>query len=189
MRQILVLALASLAFINANPLSIDNNKIGNIITANVHLSAQASNNVDETIITGILALLNQQAALVGSGASAGQDDKIALLKSMLKKEIDVPTIQAALAEAVPEPKAASAEEPKSREADIMKKVEYRLAQIKARAQNFEMPASFNMPTKHDISEKVKSFKLPEHFKIPEGIKLPEKFAEKLESRRKQIKQL
>lgn len=56
--------IACIATVLAAPIDISDNNIGNIITVGISGSAVVSNNIDENTINVILALLNQQAAVV-----------------------------------------------------------------------------------------------------------------------------
>lgn len=59
-----VILLAFVAAIAANPVSVSDNNIGDIITVGINANAELSNKVDQNIINVIVALLNQQAIVV-----------------------------------------------------------------------------------------------------------------------------
>lgn len=72
--KFVVVLLAFVAVIYADPIpaGISDNKIGDIITADVDFNVVISSNVDQTIVNVLAALLNQQAAVVSSdGADHG----------------------------------------------------------------------------------------------------------------------
>ncbi|KAG5681314.1 hypothetical protein PVAND_010763 [Polypedilum vanderplanki] len=50
--------------IQADPVSISNNNIGDIVTIGVNLDASLSSTIDTNIVTVLLALLNQQAVII-----------------------------------------------------------------------------------------------------------------------------
>ena len=56
--------LAVFVAIEANPISVSNNNVGDIVTVGVNLDAHLSSNIEANIITVLLALVNQQAAIV-----------------------------------------------------------------------------------------------------------------------------
>ena len=57
--------LAFIAAVVAGPVSISDNNVGDIVTFGINANAQLSNHVEQNIISVIIALLNQQALLVG----------------------------------------------------------------------------------------------------------------------------
>lgn len=61
--------LAAFAAINANPISVSNNNVGDIVTVGVNANVQATSDINVNIITAILALLNQQALIVSPQAA------------------------------------------------------------------------------------------------------------------------
>lgn len=68
---IFLLALVTLTRANPiEPFGINDNKIGDIITANVDVNLVLSTNTEQNIVTLIAALLNQQAAVVGGDLPA-----------------------------------------------------------------------------------------------------------------------
>lgn len=182
MKQLLVLVAVALATVIANPVTVDHNKFGNIINAKLGLHAVASSNIDANVFSALLAAVNQQAAISATGAASGDEkDKVALLKDMLKKKIDLPTLEAATS---------GQRSPMSR-TEMFKRVQEKVAEMKQKAtESIKTPA---VPTIADhlarLPEKyagrMKDIKLPENFKIPEGIQLPEKFMHRM----KEIKQL
>lgn len=67
MKIAIVLVVALVAFVYADPIGISDNKIGDIITADVDFNIVISSNVDQNIMNVLAALMNQQAAVVTSG--------------------------------------------------------------------------------------------------------------------------
>ena len=66
-----VILLAFVAATIAGPVSIQDNNVGDIVTVGINANAQLTNQVDQTIVNVIMALLNQQAiAVVTSDAAA-----------------------------------------------------------------------------------------------------------------------
>lgn len=65
---IALVALVAVAY--ADPIGITDNKIGDIITANIDVNLMMSSNVENNIMTLLAALLNQQAAVVGGDLPA-----------------------------------------------------------------------------------------------------------------------
>lgn len=59
-----VVLLAFIAATIAGPVSIQDNNVGDIVTVGVNANAELTNQVDQTIVNVILALLNQQAIVV-----------------------------------------------------------------------------------------------------------------------------
>lgn len=181
MKQILILVAVTFVTVIANPVTVDHNKFGNIINAKLGLHAVASSNIDVNVFSALLAAVNQQAAVSAPGAASGDEqDKVALLKDMLKKRIDLPTLEATSGQRSPMMKA-----------EVLKRVQEKVAELKQKAaESIKSPAVPTMqeqlaklPEKY--ADRLKDIKLSENFKIPEGIQLPEKFM----NRMKQIKQL
>lgn len=178
MKQILVIVVIAIATVIANPVKIDHNKIGNILNVKLGLHASASNNVNANVVSAALALLNQQAAIVAAtGAASGdENDKVSFLKDMLRKKIDLPAALQA---------ASSNGESFMSEANIMKQVEAKLAQLKQKvAETVSAPEEPRIPEQlaklpEKYAERMKNFKLPENFKIPASVKLPEKFMHRM----------
>lgn len=80
--KFVVVLFAFVAIISADPIptGISDNKIGDIITADVDFNVVISSNVDQTIVNVLAALLNQQAAVVQDGGddhSHGHDTQAA----------------------------------------------------------------------------------------------------------------
>lgn len=59
-----VILLAFVAAIAANPVSVHDNNVGDIITVGINANAELSNKIDQNIVNVIVALLNQQAIVV-----------------------------------------------------------------------------------------------------------------------------
>lgn len=62
--------LAFVAVATANPISVSNNNIGDIVTIGVSANAVVSSNIEQNIVTLLAALLNQQALVASSGSSS-----------------------------------------------------------------------------------------------------------------------
>jgi hypothetical protein len=77
--------LAAFAAINANPISVSNNNVGDIVTVGVNANLQATSDINVNIITAILALLNQQALIV-SPQAAGDVQPESILPSLITPE-------------------------------------------------------------------------------------------------------
>lgn len=184
MRHLVVFALVSFVAINAGPISVEDNNVGDIVTAKLDLSAVLSNKVDQNVINAIILALNQQGENVGNiDASENQDDKVALIKKMLKRKINLP--QAVEAVSATQNEASSA--PKI---DFKNKFESKIAQFKRKLpenlklqENLEF-AKFKLPTKYETKAAEKPVKAPKSFKIPESVQLPEKFARKFKNSEK-----
>lgn len=69
MKFIAVFLLAFIAAAIAGPVSISDNNVGDIVTVGVNANAHLSNEVNMNIISVIIALLNQQALIVGDGGN------------------------------------------------------------------------------------------------------------------------
>lgn len=182
MNQILVLVAVAFVTVAANPVLFAHNKIGNVINAKLGLHAAASSNIDANAISALLASLNQQAAISANGAASGDPkDKVALLKDMLKKRIDLPTLEAS----------SNGQRSPMANAEVLKRVQEKIAQLKQKsAESIKSPGMPTIPEQlarlpEKYADRLKDIKLPENFKIPEGVQLPEKFM----SRLKEIKQL
>lgn len=52
---------------DADPISISNNSVGDIVTVNVKANAVVSSQIEQNILSVILGILNQQAAAVATG--------------------------------------------------------------------------------------------------------------------------
>lgn len=63
--------VAAAVAIEAGPVSIQNNNVGDIVNVNVDANAVLSSNIESNIVTVLLALLNQQAALVNGNLPEG----------------------------------------------------------------------------------------------------------------------
>lgn len=86
MKLVLVL-LALVAVACADPIGISDNKIGDIITANVDVNLVLSSNVEQNIVTILAALLNQQAAVVGGelpAPAAGNGEQNSMMSDVSK---------------------------------------------------------------------------------------------------------
>lgn len=76
MKYVVITLAVCVASVFANPISISGNKIGDIVNVNVNANAVLSSSIDQNIISGILGLINQQAAVVSgaNGLTDTQDD-------------------------------------------------------------------------------------------------------------------
>lgn len=180
MRHLVVFVLVSFVAINAGPIKVEDNNIGDIITAKLDLSAVLSNKIDQNVINAIILALNQQGVFVDNTDSSGKQlDKVTLMKKMLKREIKLPqafeAVSAIQDESLSAPKV-----------DFKNKFESKIAQLKAKLpENFKFPENiefdkFKLPMKHDTPAAVAPLPARESYKIPETIQLPEKFARKFE---------
>lgn len=67
MKFVAITLLASLvAVAMANPVSISDNNVGDIVTVGINAKAELSNKIDQNIFSVIIALLNQQAIVAGN---------------------------------------------------------------------------------------------------------------------------
>jgi hypothetical protein len=64
MKFVVILLLAFVVAAIASPTSVSDNNIGDIVTVGVNANLEVSNQVDQTIVNVLLALLNQQAVVV-----------------------------------------------------------------------------------------------------------------------------
>lgn len=86
MKLVLVL-LALVAVASADPIGISDNKIGDIISADIDVNLVLTSNVEQNIMTIIAALLNQQAAVVGGdlpAADANNNQQNPMMSDMSK---------------------------------------------------------------------------------------------------------
>ena len=77
---------AAFAAIQAGPISVSGNNIGDIVTVGVNANLQATSDINVNIITAILALLNQQAVVINPQA-AGDAQPINGLSSFITPEM------------------------------------------------------------------------------------------------------
>ena len=66
MKFVAIALFACIAAAVAGPISVSDNNIGNIVTVGLNANAVLSNQVDQTFVNVILALLNQQAVVVAT---------------------------------------------------------------------------------------------------------------------------
>ncbi|KAG5681313.1 hypothetical protein PVAND_010762 [Polypedilum vanderplanki] len=57
---------ATAAFVKTNPISVSNNNVGDIVTVGVNANAVLTSSIETNIVTALIALLNQQAALINA---------------------------------------------------------------------------------------------------------------------------
>lgn len=76
MKYVAITLVICVASVFANPILISGNKIGDIVTVRANANAVLSSSIDQNVISGILGLINQQAAVVGrvNGLADTQDD-------------------------------------------------------------------------------------------------------------------
>lgn len=60
MKLILVAIFAVFAAVTASPVQVSDNNMGDIVSVGVNLEADISNNIDQRIVSVIIALINQQ---------------------------------------------------------------------------------------------------------------------------------
>jgi hypothetical protein len=65
MKFVAITILAFVVTVIAGPMSISDNNVGDIVTVGINANAKLSNEVDQTFVNVILALLNQQAIVAG----------------------------------------------------------------------------------------------------------------------------
>lgn len=61
--------IAAFALIEANPIQVSDNNVGDIVTVEENLAADVSSKIETNILTAILAALNQQAELFNGKVS------------------------------------------------------------------------------------------------------------------------
>lgn len=82
-----VLLLAFIAAASAGPLKIADNNVGNIVNVAVKGSLKLDNDIDETNVNAIIALLNRQSIGVGSGQTA-ETAEVKEIKKISPESID-----------------------------------------------------------------------------------------------------
>lgn len=73
---IALIALVSLAMVSADesaPVEISNNNVGDIVTVHLNANAVLSSQIDQTILSVLIDLMNQQAVEVGSGLNENEN--------------------------------------------------------------------------------------------------------------------
>lgn len=173
-RKAVVFVLVFFITINANPISVADNKGGDVTPSKHNSDAVFSEGIDQKFIDLINLTLKRRGVVVEG--SEAQDDKVTLMKKMLKRKISFP-------EAIETLSASQDELSSVGKVDLRKKFEQRIAQMKKnlpdnlrRNNNSELSEKFEKP---QPSETLKYLPLTKPFKVPEYIKLPEKFASKL----------
>jgi hypothetical protein len=68
-----IISLLVAAVASQGPIEVSHNNIGDIVTVGVNLEASLSSNIDTNIVTVLLALLNQQAAIINGNVPEGVD--------------------------------------------------------------------------------------------------------------------
>lgn len=176
---VFALALALVALINATPVSISNNNVGDVVNVGVNLDLVLSNSIHQNIVSIIGGLLNQQAIVAGNGQIG--NEKIALLKKLLNKEMDLP--KASQAASIQNDDKTLNEGLSSFQERAQKKFDEIVNKMKLSGnfelpENFKLPENLKLPVNFKVPDSLKDFKLPENFKIPDGIELPEIFQQK-----------
>lgn len=153
-----VFALVFLVAINANPIKVDHKEKGKTY------DEISSEEIDQRIIEFMISNLKRRGVDV-EGFNI-HDDKVTLIKAMLKRRITLPQAIETLSE--PEKESSS-----SQKAEKKKKFQERITQLKdTRSQNFRR----SEPKHQGNSEKLQLSSMTKPFKVPEYIKLPQKFA-------------
>lgn len=75
MKFAIIVLLAFIAAVSAGSVKVNDNHIGNIVTVDVNADAVISNNMQQNMLTMLLAALNQQVALA---AAAGSNQEAAV---------------------------------------------------------------------------------------------------------------
>lgn len=65
MKFVAITLLALIAAVYANPISVSDNNIGDIVNVGISANLELSNKVEQNIISVILGILNQQAIVIG----------------------------------------------------------------------------------------------------------------------------
>jgi hypothetical protein len=68
---IFIVLAAAAVLIEANPISVSNNNVGDIVTVGVNANAQLSSSIETNLVTVLLGLINQQAALINADIPEG----------------------------------------------------------------------------------------------------------------------
>lgn len=71
-----LIVLISLALVSAEesaPVEISNNNVGDIVTVHLNANAVLSSQIDQTILSVLVGLMNQQAAVVGTGLNENEN--------------------------------------------------------------------------------------------------------------------
>lgn len=71
MKFVAITLLACIAAATSAPIQFSNNNVGDIITVDLDANAVLSSQIDQNILSVILGLFNQQAAIVAAGDAAG----------------------------------------------------------------------------------------------------------------------
>lgn len=90
MKFVAVLLFAFVAAAVAGPVSISDNNIGDIVTVGVKANLEVSNQIEQNIISVIVALLNQQVGVVrvpGDGPSAPNLPNLPKLSPELREKL------------------------------------------------------------------------------------------------------
>jgi hypothetical protein len=86
MKFVAIALFACIAAAVAGPVSISDNNVGNIVTVGLNANAVLSNQVDQTIVNVIAALLNQQGLVVAPSAG------VSSLKATAEDSATVPEV-------------------------------------------------------------------------------------------------
>lgn len=63
----LVVAIFAVTMVLADPINISQNTVGDVVSVNIDANAVVSSNIEQNILSILLGVLNQQAAVVGQG--------------------------------------------------------------------------------------------------------------------------
>lgn len=74
MKFLAVILLALVAAINAAPINVSDNNIGDIITVGIKGSIDIQNEVNQDIINVIIAMVNQQLGVIVAPGSAAEEE-------------------------------------------------------------------------------------------------------------------
>lgn len=87
MKIVAITLLAFVAAICANPVSISDNNVGDIVTVGVNANLSLKNEINQNIINIIVALLNQQGIVIPINGGASPVEAAALPEMKISPEI------------------------------------------------------------------------------------------------------
>lgn len=91
MNFVLVAVLALIAAVSAGPVQVSDNNMGDIVSVGVNLEADITSNIDQNIVSVIVALLNNQEIdvdlldQVKTGGKPAADNKLQITPEMIQK--------------------------------------------------------------------------------------------------------
>lgn len=91
MKFVLVAVLALIAAVSAGPVQLTDNNMGDIVSVGVNLEADITSNIDQNIVSVIVALLNNQEIdvdlldQVKTGGKPAADNKLQITPEMIQK--------------------------------------------------------------------------------------------------------